>query len=856
MKKIKFIFILIIFCICSTQYANAQLLGKWVLPTVYGADEYETYLLSFTETSIESSTLETLAWDIPCEFAAGGYNPNYDLLFYYLGDLFCYGDNSIEWNSLTNQGVIDFKPEFRVINKPGFNEKFFSFYTVIGSNKTSDNHFKYIETHFIDNEPQFSTEYDILPGMPQGVYMAFALTEEFNNERFLYASAQRSTLSSGNILKAGLKKWPVNINGVDTENMEMILEWDDPDYNFVEDDFSSYNLELKVDNNSNTVIAWISSKPISFEKVFMYFESNNQAQTIDLSQLQPGRIAGIEFSGLNDDIIYISCTNHGIIAYDYQNQEIAEYLTSNGEYGKTFLQTAPDGHIYAVSNNGQHLGRINMQTGNFEPGPEVFSFQLGETVSTYRTFNGENYFILPEHHVPHNYLTVELQTEDVCLGATDGSATITVTNGYINYTYTLYKYINNNWELLETVTIENNLYTFNNLSEGDYKYVVIDGHENTTEGFFSIVVGEDLFDVDEFEDIDSYDPAYWNEVNRTYQRGFRIFAGVDVTITNSNLYFGKYARIVIEPGATLTMNNSTLDYYAPCLEKWRGVEVAGVWNQPQIDEYGNYLQGRLSLENGSEISNAENAISLYTCNYPNEDERVILWGSAGGVVQANDALFRNNTKSVHFIPYQNTHPITGDPMLNLSYFKLDTFDINIDYIDHSTFYKHTDLYGVNGIDFEGCAFTNTATSGVSDYNMGIAAYGGGFEVVNGCTDIIEPCPPQSIARCTFNGFYRSIGAYYSLGYIYTFRVDSALFQNNSTGVYISGVDYAVIVDCNFEIGYNPGDLGKCGESNAYGIDIHEAMGFAVEDNEFTKSTGEPSGYYAGIRVFDCPSDHD
>jgi hypothetical protein len=195
-------------------------------------------------------------------------------------------------------------------------------------------------------------------------------------------------------------------------------------------------------------------------------------------------------------------------------------------------------------------------------------------------------------------------------------------------------------------------------------------------------------------------------------------------------------------------------------------------------------------------------------------------------------------------------------MDNLSHFIKDTFDINLNNIGDSIFYKHADLHGVKGINFHGCTFTNSDTNFVSQWNLGIAAYGAGFEVKAVCTEPMVPCPPQYTIPSTFDGFYWGIGAYSSPQYIYPFQVWDANFVNNSTGVYVSGVDYAVIVDCDFEIGYNPGDLGKCGESNAYGIDIHNSIGFAFEDNYFTKYASAQDGHYFGIRVYHCLSESD
>lgn len=93
MKKLLFIMLFLL----SVQFLFCQVLkGKWVIPTIEGGIFHKTFELSFM--SDGSILSEELPISLPggsfCEISSGGYLSNFDLQFYFLGDLICYGNQS------------------------------------------------------------------------------------------------------------------------------------------------------------------------------------------------------------------------------------------------------------------------------------------------------------------------------------------------------------------------------------------------------------------------------------------------------------------------------------------------------------------------------------------------------------------------------------------------------------------------------------------------------------------------------------------------------------------------------------------------------------------------------------------
>jgi len=315
-------------------------------------------------------------------------------------------------------------------------------------------------------------------------------------------------------------------------------------------------------------------------------------------------------------------------------------------------------------------------------------------------------------------------------------------------------------------------------------------------------------------------------------------------------------KLIVSPGATLIVDGGIITTEDDLF--WHGIEVHGDAGQHQYEIGGMSAQGKLILKNGAVIKNALIGAFLggYGANGKEDPQK------AGGIVQVigNSSLtepsasFVNNLKAVRFIPYQNYNPNNaGDIKPNRSYFHNALFEINSNYIGTSNWsFNHVELFGVNGVSFKGCTFTNK-----QEYGKGRGIYCApgpgksadcGFSVSAICTSQMSPCPEQSWDRCEFRNLAHGIEAFYTgTG---AFTVEDATFVNNSYGIKMAGVNNAAILFSEFYIGEATGtDMDGCGTlSSGYGIFMDNCTGFAIEENYFSKASGAPQGNYTGIYI--------
>lgn len=582
----------------------------------------------------------------------------------------------------------------------------------------------------------------------------------------------------------------------------------------------------------------------SNDKIFIF--SDGDAYAFDLNK---GRIGGIEFSDYNPDYLYVSCPADGLIAINFQTGDVVQQLNTSSDYGHTYLQKAPDGHIYGVSNSGHFLGRINQTTGEFEPDVfEMPSLGNGNIVSAFRVFEEQKYFILPEDSREYNPFTVEIEPTHVsCPGLVDGSAEAIVTGGQPDFTYQWYSWDGNDYILMQGYIGP----IAENLSVGLYKCCVTDANEDIVCQEIDITVDPLLFSHPGQFWVINATPSEPVTANYEFELGIMVTNNSTLTLNNCYFQFGKYARVIVEQGSTLILNNTVFTNLEECGDTWQGVEVWGNRFASQATLPGNpCAQGKLILQNYAKIENAILAVDLMKPGDLN---------MTGGIIQARNATFLNNTRSVHAQYYRNFNPLnTNEEWDNWSWFDDCSFTLDNQYLGAETFYKHVDLDQVKGIKFKGCSFSLAHdASNISQWNVGIAAYNAGFSVLPRCMTPTIPCAAYD--SCSFSGFNWAIGIW-----DVTQAIDPPVyigyshFYDNSTGIYLNGnANAAILLNNYIEVGYDAPYHGNCDFADGVGIDMQQSSGFAVENNILWKNAQAPTdGHYAGIRVLDCPSDHD
>lgn len=322
------------------------------------------------------------------------------------------------------------------------------------------------------------------------------------------------------------------------------------------------------------------------------------------------------------------------------------------------------------------------------------------------------------------------------------------------------------------------------------------------------------------------------DANIMFFRDIIIEDGATLTIT-CKLYMANDASIIVKQGGRLIVDGGLISTENG--KFWQGIQVWGDKTKSQKPIYNPavYDQGRVEIINGATIENAIVAVDLW------EPEN---YQATGGIIYAEDAIFRNNVKSVHATHYRNFDPY--EPLIEWDYegeFVNCTFEITTDYPGHQTFEELVDLSYVNGINFIGCDFSLYPNAiNVYDENHAISGYDAGFRVYANCTSQQTPCPEVDYDRSNFTGFYSAVYASKTGYNVVTVSIDRSDFVNNAYGLYALGLNNASVLFSTFQVSSYMG----CG----YGIFTDYVTGFAFEENQFTKYPGAMQGNYHGISI--------
>ena len=324
----------------------------------------------------------------------------------------------------------------------------------------------------------------------------------------------------------------------------------------------------------------------------------------------------------------------------------------------------------------------------------------------------------------------------------------------------------------------------------------------------------------------------WSSNNMLLPTTLTIDTLATLTIAGS-LYCTPSARIIVRPGGKLIVDGGTLT--SACTgEMWQGIFVEGHSNLHQTEA----CQGTVLLRNGATI---ENALCGIHTGAPGDTSNT----STGGIILAQDATFLNCARAVYMGPYTDYTPSTGILKPNASSFTRCTFTLdNNNPIEScgARFSELTRLWGVAGVRFAGCTFTNT--SSIDSRGCGIRAVDAGFRVDTYCSQEMMnsdcTCPGTYATYSAFSGFSTAIRVS-TTGSPFAVTVDETSFANNSTGISVFGNNHATVTRCQFDLSLTP-ELSF----NVTGLELSACTGFLVEGNAFSRSTSSFPTY--GIKA--------
>lgn len=327
------------------------------------------------------------------------------------------------------------------------------------------------------------------------------------------------------------------------------------------------------------------------------------------------------------------------------------------------------------------------------------------------------------------------------------------------------------------------------------------------------------------------------EMNKFVNQTIEIEPGAELTV-KSTVFLVPGTNIKVKQGGHLIVDGGRITN--ACGQYWHGIQVWGNKHASQLELPGQLNpQGKLTLKNGAVIENAFNAVTLWK---PND------WNTTGGIVQAENATFMNNKRSVEFLSYQNFNPIDTTVLFgNVSYFRSCTFEVNDDYMIGSDFDSHITMYNVDGIQLRANNFRNEMTEAAGRGN-GIFTIDANYKVEPRCSQPVVPCPEPYIERNVFSNLDAGIYATNSRS-SKTIFVDQATFSGNGYGVVLNAVNNATVIRSMFHIDTFGKPGFACSGTFGVGIDITNSNGYIIEENHFS-SRSDPSAYdLIGIRVY-------
>lgn len=336
----------------------------------------------------------------------------------------------------------------------------------------------------------------------------------------------------------------------------------------------------------------------------------------------------------------------------------------------------------------------------------------------------------------------------------------------------------------------------------------------------------------------------WDFSIKMYQ-DLVVKSGTTLTI-QCEVQFVPEAKVIIEPGGKLIIDGGKLTNEKYYNNFWQGIQVYGTTNKNQFPESNPTYQGLLVIKNGGIIENAHKAVTNW-----HQDN----WNEIGGVIQATNAIFRNNRRDVEFMSYQNYNTNYTNKYRNLSKFTNTDFVTTNDFIEKGlAIQTHVTMWQVDGITFTNCHFSNDITTNKNNSsapNRGIYSIDAGYSVLAGCSTtppLGQQCPTANLLKSSFKGFNSAIEAT-GAATTQTITIQQSNFIDNVWGITIDEFD-------NVSLNRNTMDVGDADYTLFWpigaGIMVNNSTGYKIEEN--TVSTNLAGGFRVGINVSNSGTD--
>lgn len=311
----------------------------------------------------------------------------------------------------------------------------------------------------------------------------------------------------------------------------------------------------------------------------------------------------------------------------------------------------------------------------------------------------------------------------------------------------------------------------------------------------------------------------WGTAARHFTSNLVVENGATLTITGT-VEFSTNSSLIVMPGAKVILDGGHLTADGACggsNYSWRGVRVLGDVNQNQSPT----THGVFVIKNNGTISHARTAIT--NAGWTGYD---FDWGTQGGIIWANNAIFLNNRRDLQFIRFHNNH--NGGVEWNYkARFTNCLFKRDGQYAMESPLNAIT-LWDVNGISFKGCTLENN----ISDYPYS----GNGIYALTAQFKAEDLTTSSGTIRNEFSGYDYAIHSSNVFSINRYTTIKNCDFDNNRHGVYLSALSNTEFTNNSFTV---PDLLVPSGQAGLYGSYFDACSGFEFNLNEYS---GQGSTY--------------